>query len=204
MPKIVDAQARRREVAQAVQRVVSRAGSLEAASLRNVAAEAGLAIGSVRHYFTDHTELLTFAMEDLGRRIGRRVRERAEPLLHPAVDLDRRALTEELFAELLPLDDTRHQEAALWLAFTTAARTRPELRPCARELQEGLRTLIGQVLAEARRMGGVPQRLDAELESLRLAALLDGLTLQAVLYPGLVTATEMRRVLRRQLDQLTR
>ncbi|MFI9589760.1 TetR family transcriptional regulator [Nonomuraea sp. NPDC052265] len=37
--------------------VVRRAG-FEQASLRNVAEEAGLAIGSVRHYFAGHTELI--------------------------------------------------------------------------------------------------------------------------------------------------
>lgn len=64
MPKIVDPGARRRAVADAVLRVIGREG-VEGASLRNVAEEAGLAIGSVRHYFRDHDELLLFTMREL-------------------------------------------------------------------------------------------------------------------------------------------
>ncbi|WP_171165960.1 TetR/AcrR family transcriptional regulator [Streptomyces sp. I05A-00742] len=201
MPKIVDPEERRRAVAEAVLRVVARDG-LESASLRNVAAEAGLVIGSVRHYFADHTELLIFAMEELGRRIGRRIGARSEPLLALAPGEDGRALTENLFAELLPLDETRHRETVVWLAFTAAARTRPELRPCARRMHDGQRSLAAHVLTEARRAGSLPDGLDIATESLRLSALLDGLALQAVLQPDDVTPEAMRAVLRRHLASL--
>ncbi|MFC5720963.1 TetR/AcrR family transcriptional regulator [Streptomyces gamaensis] len=201
MPKIVDPVARRRAVAQAVLSVTARHG-LEHASLRNVADEAGLAIGSVRHYFADHDELMTFTMRELSRRIGDRVRTHAERLLDPDSDIDRRAGMEELLAEFLPLDETRRQESALWLAFTTAAHTRPELRPCAADMQADLHTLMTRVLHEAQGAGGLPDGIDVELESTRLAALLDGLTLQATLLPDRYPPTLLRQVLRRHLDAL--
>ncbi|WP_042158803.1 TetR/AcrR family transcriptional regulator [Streptomyces lydicamycinicus] len=201
MPKIVDPVARRRAVAQAVLSVAARHG-LEHASLRNVADEAGLAVGSVRHYFADHDELMTFAMRELSRRIGDRVRTHSERLLTPGSGTDRRAATEELLAELLPLDEARRQETALWLAFTTAALTRPELRPCAAEMQANLHTLMSRVLHEARCAGGLPDGLDVELESTRLAALLDGLNLQATLLPDRYPPKLLRQVLRRHLDAL--
>jgi AcrR family transcriptional regulator len=201
VPKIVDPVARRRAVAQAVLSVAARHG-LEHASLRNVADEAGLAVGSVRPYFADHDELMTFAMRELSRRIGDRVRTHAERLLTPGSGTDRRAATEELLAELLPLDEARRQETALWLAFTTAALTRPELRPCAAEMQANLHTLMSRVLHEARCAGGLPGGLDVELESTRLAALLDGLNLQATLLPDRYPPKLLRQVLRRHLDAL--
>ncbi|MFI9046978.1 TetR/AcrR family transcriptional regulator [Streptomyces sp. NPDC053427] len=202
MPKIVDPVARRRAVAQAVLSVAARQG-LEHASLRNVADEAGLAIGSVRHYFADHDELMTFTMRELSRRIGDRIRTHAERLLTPDRGTDRRAATEELLAEFLPLDAARRQEAALWLAFTAAAHTRPELLPCAAEMQADLHTLMSRVLHEARYAGGLPADTDVELESTRLAALLDGLTLQATLLPDRYPPKLLRQVLRRHLDALT-
>ncbi|WP_431043907.1 TetR/AcrR family transcriptional regulator [Streptomyces sp. P1-3] len=201
MPKIVDPEARRRAVAEAVFRVSARDG-LEHASLRNVAEEAGLAIGSVRHYFRDHAELMLFAMDELARRVGTRIHARAERLLSPGSGIDRLAATEELLGEFLPLDAARHEEAVLLLAFTTAARTRPELRPRAHELDEGSRALITRVLQEAQRMGSLPQDTDISLESLRLTALLDGLTLQAVLRPDHMTPAVVRRVLRGHLKSL--
>ncbi|MFI1159638.1 TetR/AcrR family transcriptional regulator [Streptomyces sioyaensis] len=201
MPKIVDPVERRSAVAQAVLSVVARQG-LEQASLRNVADEAGLAIGSVRHYFADHDELITFAMRELSRRIGDRIRTHAERLLAPDGRTDRRAATEELLAEFLPLDEARREEAALWLAFTAAARTRPELRPCAADMQADLHTLMSRVLYEARCADGMPDGIDIELESTRLAALLDGLTLQATLLPDRYPPTLLRQVLRRHMDAL--
>ncbi|MFF3544269.1 TetR/AcrR family transcriptional regulator [Streptomyces platensis] len=201
MPKIVDPVARRRAVAQAALSVAARHG-LEHASLRNVADEAGLAVGSVRHYFADHNELMTFTMRELSRRIGDRIRTHAERLLAPDDGMDRRAGTEELLAEFLPLDEARHRESALWLAFTTAALTRPELRPCAAEMQADLHTLMSRVLHEARCAGGLPGGMDVELESTRLAALLDGLNLQATLLPDRYPPKLLRQVLRRHLDTL--
>ncbi|QIK05987.1 TetR/AcrR family transcriptional regulator [Streptomyces sp. ID38640] len=201
VPKIVDPVARRRAVAQAVLSVAARQG-LEHASLRNVAEEAGLAIGSIRHYFADHDELMTFTMRELSRRIGDRIRPHAERLLAPDGHTDRRAETEELLAELLPLDEARRQEAALWLAFTAAAHTRPELRPCAAEMQADLHTLMSRVLHEAQSAGGLPGGMDVALESTRLAALLDGLTLQATLLPDRYPPKLLRQVLRRHLDAL--
>lgn len=188
-------------MAQAVLSVAARQG-LEHASLRNVADEAGLAIGSVRHYFADHDELMTFTMRELSRRISDRIRTHAERLLAPYGRTDRQAATEELLAEFLPLDEARRQEAALWLAFTAAAHTRPELRPCAAEMQSDLHTLMSRVLHEAQCAGSLQAGMDVELESTRLAALLDGLTLQATLLPDRYPPMLLRQVLRRHLDAL--
>ncbi|AZQ74122.1 TetR family transcriptional regulator [Streptomyces luteoverticillatus] len=201
MPKIVDPEARRRAVADAVFRVARRDG-LENASLRNVAQEAGLAVGSVRHYFADHSDLMLFAMRELARRVEARVRDHAEHLLATPPADNRAALVEDLLAEFLPLDQARHDEAVLWLAFCTAARVRPELRPSADRIHTGMRELIERVLHEAQNAGGFPNHLDIPTEALRLLALLDGLTLTSVLHPARLPADDMRRVLRLHLRSL--
>ncbi|MER7849498.1 TetR family transcriptional regulator C-terminal domain-containing protein [Kitasatospora sp. NPDC096077] len=205
MPKIVDPVERRQAVADAVLRVAAREG-LEHASLRNVADEAGLAVGSVRHYIAGSSELMIFAMQELARRIDVRIHSHARVLLDPdaAPDTDRRDRTVRLLAETLPLDAERREESALWLSFVTAARTRPELRPRAAELQAGLDALVRRVLIELERTGALPPGLDHELETRRLSALLDGLTLQAVQHPDLVGPDELHAVLRRHLDTLAR
>jgi AcrR family transcriptional regulator len=202
MPKIVVPEERRNAISDAVIRVVHRAG-FEGATLRNVAEEAGLVIGSVRHYFDNHEDLMIFTMRELGQRIVRRVTTHTEQLLADDSDIDRRTVVENLFAEFLPLDDTRRDEAVVWLAFSVAARTRPALRPVATEQHEFMRGLILRIIREATARGGLPEGLDLDVECLRLGALLDGLTLQAVLDPR-VTPELSLEALRRSLRDLTR
>ncbi|MGC4759406.1 TetR/AcrR family transcriptional regulator [Micromonospora trifolii] len=189
-------------MAEAVYAVVARDG-LEAATLRNVADEAGLAIGSVRHYFTDHDELTVFAVQEFGRRIGERVWAHAERLLSSSGSrADRRGRTEELLAEFLPLDEVRRDEVILRHTFTTAARARPELLGHAEAIQQTLDELVLRTLQGAQAAGGLPADFDVELESVRLRALLDGLGLQAVMFPERFPPDLLRDVLRRHLDSL--
>ncbi|WP_132126177.1 TetR/AcrR family transcriptional regulator [Actinocrispum wychmicini] len=200
MPKIVDPDQRRQAVAEAVFQVVARDG-VEQASLRNVAVAAGLAIGSVRHYFTSAAEMTAFAMREIRDRVFLRVLEHAAEILDDPT-INRRAATERLLAELLPLDAGRMQEAVLWLDFAAAARTRPELRAVAREQYEDTRALLTRVLAEAQQMGGLTDQTDVDAEAARLHALLDGLAMAAVLHPDRMRPDDMRAALHRHIDEL--
>ncbi|HEY1175350.1 MAG TPA: TetR family transcriptional regulator C-terminal domain-containing protein [Phytomonospora sp.] len=202
MPKIVDPEERRRAVVDAVFRVVRRDG-VEAASLRNIAAEAGLAIGSVRHYFAGHEELMVFAMKEMVERISARVLAHAEALRRPAPVRDRAARAEALLREFLPADEERFEETVVWLEFVNAARTRPSLQAEAKRLHEGMRMIVGKVLAEANRNGRLRAGLDLRLETERLAALLDGLAMAAVLQPWSFTPETGADVLHAHLGTLT-
>ncbi|GAA0919265.1 TetR/AcrR family transcriptional regulator [Virgisporangium aurantiacum] len=200
MPKIVDPDARRRAVTDAVFRVISRDG-LEAASLRRIADEAGLAIGSVRHYFASHTELTVFALAALRTRMTERILRHVDRLAG-ADPAPPREVAEAVLAEFLPLDEARHQETVVWLAFVTAARTRPELHDESTRLHEGTRQVVRRVVDRAASLGRVADDFDPALETERLAALLDGLAMSAVLHPDLVTPATMRRILTHHLDTL--
>ncbi|NBH10081.1 TetR family transcriptional regulator C-terminal domain-containing protein [Amycolatopsis sp. SID8362] len=199
MPKIVDAGARRLEIADAVFRVIRRDG-VDQASLRAVAAEAGLVIGSVRHYLATRDEMIVFAVRTLADRVTARIAERAERIF--AGTPDRLEATVRLLAELLPHDETRTAEAEVWLAFTVAARTRPELAAEAERVHDGTRALTRRCLAEADALGSLRSGLDLALEAERLAALLDGLTLGGVTQPGRLPPRFARDVLRRHLESL--
>ena len=189
MPKIVDASVRRQEVIDAVWRIVLRDG-VEAASLRRVADEAGLAIGSVRHYFVSHEELLGAAAQAMVDRLAARIEDHVA-----AVDesTDRRTLATELLEELLPLDRRRADEVGLWLAFSAAARTNPALEAQARQIHLGSRTLARKILHQT------PLR-DDEAEIEYLCIVVDGLSLAGVLQPGSLTPGRIREVLARHLD----
>ncbi|GAA0364475.1 TetR/AcrR family transcriptional regulator [Actinoallomurus spadix] len=202
MPKKVDPEARRHEVAEAVFRVTRRDG-LEHASLRNVAAEAGLAVGSVRHYFEGQTDIMIFAMRHFVDRVGARLLEHVRDRPGPGASADRHvAAFEAALAELLPLDAERREETEVWLAFTVSARTREELRPYAERLYDQTRELVHKVLTAAERTGVLRDGVDADTETERLYALVDGLALHSVLQPGRLDAEGLRAALRRHLDEI--
>lgn len=201
MPKIVDPEERRQDITRAVFRLVERDG-IEAASLRNIADEAGLAIGSVRHYFPNHAAVMDFAMRELTEKTSRRVLEHVERLSNDSTREDRRRITEAILTEFLPFDEQRRTETRAWIDFLAAARTRPELRRHAERLHTGLRTVVRRILDRAVGTGTVSTTVDVDVETERLAALLDGLTTAMVLPPATLEADTALRVLRHHLDEL--
>ena len=110
MPKLVDHEQRRRELGEAVWRVIRRDG-VEAASVRRVAQESGWSAGSLRHYFsTQCSSAMQMVVE--------RIRGRWAPSRPPA---DPRRAVEQRLHELLPLDKERRAENEVWLAFAGRA-----------------------------------------------------------------------------------
>lgn len=202
MPKIVHAGARRREVVEAVWRIIAVDG-LERASLREVADEAGLAVGSVRHYFAGSDELLAFSFATVIDSIVARL-ESALPALQgqPADSPEGRGAVLTLLGELLPLDEQRAVEACVWMAFRNAARIRPYLVAEADRSHREVAAVIGRVITAL-----VPGDVSDEalvVEAERLLATLDGLCMHALLQPGWMTARMCTDVLERHLDGLAR
>jgi AcrR family transcriptional regulator len=194
MPKLVDPEQRRARLADAVWTVIRRDG-LERASVRNVAREAGLSMGSLRHSFATQAELLCFAMQLVGDRARARI-----AALEPVADARRAA--EQLLHQLVPLDDERRAEAEVWLAFTGRALVDPRQRTIHQEIHDQLNgacTTAINLLVEA---GLTAEGLDVALEASRLHALLDGLALHAVMRPAKVPPSRIVAVLARHLDAL--
>jgi AcrR family transcriptional regulator len=196
-PRFVDPVARRRAVAEAVFRVVERDG-MELASLRTVAEEAGLAIGSIRHYFGSHDDMIAFAADTLFRSVNQRFLAQLRSLGEGATCV---RAAERALVEVLPLERSRRNEAVLWLAFTAAARTRPSLRPHAERLYDGMRSFCDRTLTAMSESGAVAG-LDTALEAERLSSLLTGLLADLVLHPDRMSPERARCLMRRHLDSL--
>lgn len=203
MPKQVDREARRREVVDALFRVVVRDG-LQRASLRAVADEARLNIGSVRHYFASQQELMQFAMESMTARVADRLLRRVSAIGDlgqvPGGQLLEHA--EELLCELLPLDAERRSEVTVFIDFFTAARTDPGLEELSRQTASDTRFLVRRVLDRLAADGTLYPGAELATETERLMALLDGLSFNAVLRPELLTPATCRAALRAHLQQL--
>ena len=206
MPKFVDAALRRQEVVEAVFRIIA-ADGLERASLREVADEAEMAGGSVRHDFASRDELLTHSFGVVVDRIVGRLTaadDRLGQLRPGTADHHEAVLT--LLGELLPLDEERAVDACVWLAFKNAARTKPFLAPEADRSHRAVAAIMGRLVLELSPGAGAghsgtsardQQRLVTEAE--RLLATLDGLTMHALLQPEWMTAQMCRDVLEAHL-----
>ncbi|CAN7279950.1 TetR family transcriptional regulator C-terminal domain-containing protein [Pseudarthrobacter oxydans] len=198
MPKIVDAEARRQDVVEAVLRIIAGDG-LERASLRETADEAGLAVGSVRHYFAGSEELLAFAFASVVDRIVRRL-EASLPGVHAADPgtPEHRAAILTLLCGLLPLDGPRALEVCAWMAFRNAARVRPFLAAEADRSHREVAAIVGSVIRALRPEDQPTESLVVEAE--RLLATLDGLCMHALLQPGWMTREMCVDVLEQHLD----
>jgi AcrR family transcriptional regulator len=195
MPKIVDHEERREELAAAVWRLASREG-LEAVTIRAVAAEAGWSTGALHHYFSDKEELLLFAFQTVADRVGRRVSVAQEAATEPLEHV------RELLAIGLPLDAERRAETRVWFAFLGLALTRPVLARAQRAAYRHWRRLVASALEQARDDGEVDPGIDAEREAAGLVALADGLAIQATFERRAVDAALMRELVDERLARL--
>jgi TetR/AcrR family transcriptional regulator, transcriptional repressor of bet genes len=105
MPKIVDHEQRRDEIALTACRVVAQYG-FEQATIVRIARASGCTTGMIAHYFETKQDIIVAALRLILRRIEERLTQ-----ADGAADL----LT--LLSEALPLDETRYIECAVWMAF---------------------------------------------------------------------------------------
>ncbi|MFD1536635.1 TetR/AcrR family transcriptional regulator [Nonomuraea guangzhouensis] len=194
MPKIVDHDERRREVLSAARRVIVRDG-IDAATTRAIAKEAGYSNGVLAHYFADKDEILLSAL----RQSHQRIRERLTRKIEGVTGL---AALRELLLDNLPLDAERTQETRLEVSFWSRSLASEHLAEVQRAEAAELRTAVRRLLGEARAAGelATDENLDDVAE--RLLALVDGLSLHLLLYPGRLARVDLERLMLSTLDRL--
>ncbi|MEV4066940.1 TetR/AcrR family transcriptional regulator [Nonomuraea dietziae] len=194
MPKIVDHDERRREVLSAATAVIVRDG-IDAATSRAIAKEAGYSNGVLAHYFADKDEILLSALRDSHRRIRARITERVG-------DARGLAALREVLMDNLPLNEERAQETRLEISFWSRSLAVERLAEVQRAEAAELRAAVRRLLEEARAAGEI--RADEGLDDLteRLLALVDGLSLRSLLYPGRLGRAELERIMTTTLEAL--
>lgn len=179
----------RTRVIDAAWRVVAAQG-VHGATMRGIAAEAGVTTGFVTHYFDDKQELVAAAL----RHNNLRARDRVVAAIG-----ERRGLValEGAVDALLPIDEERRRIWQVWVASwqptTPAASLTGELRGGRRFLERLLRELLEQAVAD----GELPSSLDVAYEAERLVALIAGIGIIA----GVESPARMRRVAKRMLAE---
>ncbi len=193
MPKLVDHEQRKQIIAEATWRVILKQG-MEGATVRNIAKEAGLSPGALRHDFNSQEELLCYAMNLVKERATERIIEIS------ALDLPPLEKVLRILQEVVPTREETRAEAEVWMAFTAYFRHKSG-KFNARH--DGLYDLMQRLITTMDQHGLLQAGLDREMETVRLHALIDGITLHALLDPLRVDPDKINRVLKAHLDSIT-
>lgn len=194
VPKKVDHQQRRELLTEAVWDLIAHEG-LSAVSLRSVAGRAGVSMGMVQHYFATKDDMLSFALDALGRAVQTRL-EGELAALGQAAEL--RDVVGVVSRELLPLDDQRDLEARVTLAFVAGAAVAPGFA----ELIASRSSALHEFLADCLGKIAGSRIEDGRWRASLLLAALDGLSQQLVL--GIHDRESGLRALSRVLELVAR
>lgn len=186
----------RQRLLEALMTIIAERG-LEQASIREVAAAAGVSIGTVQYYCRSKDEMLRMSFEHVTGRI-----------LDRATGIERTgrvgAVLRRGLLEFLPLDEGRGTEARVYLAFAARAAVAPDLAAVQHRLMSESRTLCAEALALARERGQARPDLDPEAGAAAIVAMVDGLLLHMLTdpdgMPGEVAVAVLDAHLRHFLD----
>lgn len=192
MPKIVDHEQRKTVIAEAAWRVILNEG-IQGATVRSIAKEAGLSLGALRHYFSSQDELLAYAMNLVKERASARVNEILQQELAPK----EKVLL--ILLELVPINETTMAEMEVWFAFTFHNRHKADEFDAQ---HDGIYDGVGRLIAYMEQHGLLRKETDAELETERLYALIDGVAMHALLEPHRVNRERIIRVFKHHLDSI--
>jgi len=194
MPKTVDRLERREELLAAVWRVIAR-GGLERATIRTIAEETGWSTGVLAHYFADKEDILASALQLSHERIVARWDEKLAGLRGLAA-------LRELVLDNLPLDDERELETRFHFSYWTRLLTREDL--VAAQWRQGpeLVDRLTALVREARALGEIEPGVPSADVGERLLALIDGLSLHALLNPERLTRGRQVAIVEQEFEHI--
>lgn len=186
---MVDVDERRLQLTDAAARLIARAG-IGAATMREVAAEAGLTTGALTHYFADKRELLlhTFQASLDGRRSQRPIGEA----------VDARVALRSSLEGALPIDEGRRRHWMVTVAFCAQAAGDVELAAAQRDAYREFRRHVERLVVEA----GIAPADDAGRVAEQLIAQADGIAMQALFDPASWPGARQLAMLRTMLTPL--
>ncbi|MFJ9769097.1 TetR/AcrR family transcriptional regulator [Streptomyces erythrochromogenes] len=180
MPRTADHEQRRRQIADAVSRLISEHG-LDAVTVARTAAAAGMSVGLVQHYFRTKDEMLLHTFREVAARIRARVDERIQDGIEHKRSLA--VVMADVMTEYIPLDEARRAEYRVARAFAGRALDAPALAEVDTESARQLREDIARAVHNGKECGEVDEHLDPQSAAVRLAAVMEGLALQVYREP---------------------
>ena len=178
MPRVVDHEERRKQIARTFQRHVAEHG-LAATTFVRVAAEAGISVGLIQHYFASRDDLLVFVFTDFLRnrdeRIAQHIAE-GEAAQRPIREILGAALN-----ELLPLDAQRTQELRITQHLHARALHDTAVAAVARRADKDLAVRAATAVRNGMHCGEVDEDVDADIAGARILAAIYGLSARLLL-----------------------
>jgi AcrR family transcriptional regulator len=194
MPKIVDHDSRRQAYVDAMWRVVSREGA-GGISVRSVAAEAGVSPSNIVHYLPSRGEMLGEAVSRLVADASARAAELED------ADLDLDSAT-DLVMVAIPHTRTRRRQSEVWLLLLAEQETNPDARRILSGLQGRVAEAVRRSMDRFAAAGLMAPTRDRDREAVRLHALIDGLSIQALVSSTDMSPTRIRETVRIHLADL--
>src|SRR5215467_6385616 len=174
MPRVVDHGDRRHELAEAAWRAIVKYG-LDGTTTRLIAKESGYSNGVLAHYFDSKDEILLEALRTSHDGIDARIRE--------AIDNKEGFDALRTFSiEVLPISDQSARETHLEVSMWSRALVNDELRSVQRSESSRWRRLMERLIIDAQRAGELAEMPPRTIAVL-LSAVIDGLSIYALLYP---------------------
>jgi AcrR family transcriptional regulator len=200
VPKRVDHEERRRQIADALLRTAATRG-LHATGMREVAAEAGVSLRLVQYYFGTKEELLLAAMQQLAAQFSDRAMARirqSRPADGPASPRD---VIAAIVTEGLPADEQRRTFYVVYTAYLALSLTDPALAiaPLVKNSGAVIEVVAAQLRA-AQAAGDAPVHLDPGLEAFSLVAMSAGLATSVL--AGQSSIEQAQAVIDYHLDRL--
>ncbi|GIJ19960.1 hypothetical protein Vlu01_05840 [Micromonospora lutea] len=196
MPKLADHEERRARIVAALLRIAASRG-LHAASMRTVAAEAGVSVSTVQYYFGTKERLLFAGLQHQAEAVGRRIE--AGLAANPGG-----SVRDSLYAwlvQLIPVNEQQRAGYTVFAAYHALALTDPALaeQSYTRGSDE-LEVVLRALLADAQQAGELSSGRDVGAEAGNLLALATGLADSVM--ADMRTPEAATALLNYQLDQL--
>ena len=192
VPRIVDHGERRREIAYAVWHLIA-AGGIEAVTQRAVAAEAGISVGRIQHYFSSKEEMVRHGCRALIDAADDAYRERAS-------DADTVEAVRELVTHAIPRTDASRIGTTVWYAYVAKSVDDPGIAAILREAKRGEQEEAERLLRKVQQTGQIGQDLDVGAAARRLLSTADGLAMRVLI--GQLGASEAMGALEEDLRSL--
>lgn len=185
MPRQVNHDERRREIIHSVWHLIATTG-FESVTFRQVAADAGISLGQVQHYFADKHDLVRSGCEEVLRLAAAHFD--AESGSKAPLDQLR-----DLLHQPIPTTPEFRAGSVVWSAYRTKSLDDPEIARLIRGAEEGRRALAKELLDQ---LGGTTSGHAAR----RLLALADGLATHVLV--GLISPGEAMALLDAEIGAL--
>lgn len=191
MPKVVDHNERRRQIAEAACRVIQRDG-IDRVTVRTVAAEAGVSRGVMTHYFADVDQLYLYTLDVISDVGLDQLSSHSPRNLKQLIDA---------LAETLPSEPDTASASAVWVSLWGRTIGQPDFATAMRARWNDWRRAVSTLLTTAEAQGVLPKGAVTEDAVDDIVVTIDGINFQAGLSPERWPAKRQRKKLRELINR---